>query len=120
MIVQEMIAYVRQFIEAHDPIATKLGTRFPFRCLAGHCYRIYRRAQRIQVRSILPGLLRPLDDHGPESINKAAREIPAGRPGSEAEIVKALFYLREADFCTGELLHVTGGEHLLAGARRYR
>jgi uncharacterized protein len=48
MIVQEVIAYVRQFIEAHDPIATKLATRFPFRRLADHCYRTYRWAQRIQ------------------------------------------------------------------------
>jgi hypothetical protein len=48
MIVQKMITYVRQFIEAHDPIATKLATRFPFRRLADHCYRTYRWAQRIQ------------------------------------------------------------------------
>ena len=49
MFVQEMIAHVRQFIEIHDPIATKLATRFPFRRLADHCYRTYRWAQRIQA-----------------------------------------------------------------------
>jgi uncharacterized protein len=48
MISQEAITYIRQFIEAHDPIATKLTTRFPFRRLADHCYRTYRWAQRIQ------------------------------------------------------------------------
>jgi pteridine reductase len=77
-------------------------------------------APHIQVNAILPGLILPLAGHGPEGINRAAREIPAGRPGSEAEIVKALLYLLEADFVTGELLHVTGGEHLLAGSNRHR
>jgi uncharacterized protein len=44
---QEMIDYIRDFIEKQDAIATKLKTRFPFRKLAGHCYRSYRWAQRI-------------------------------------------------------------------------
>ena len=47
---EKMIAYVRQFIEEHDPIATKLARRFPFRHLADHCTRTYRWAQRIQER----------------------------------------------------------------------
>lgn len=75
-------------------------------------------APDIQVNAILPGLILPLAGHGPEGLNEAARAIPAGRPGSEAEIVKALLYLLEADFISGELLHVTGGEHLLAGGSR--
>ena len=65
-------------------------------------------APNVHVNAILPGLMLPLAGHGSEGINKAAREIPAGRPGSEAEIVKALLYLLEADFVTGELLYVTG------------
>jgi pteridine reductase len=77
-------------------------------------------APRIQVNAILPGLILPLAGHGPEGLEAAARDIPARRPGSAVEIVKALLYLLEADFVTGELLHVTGGEHLLAGAERYR
>jgi pteridine reductase len=76
-------------------------------------------APDIQVNAILPGLILPLAGHGPEGLNEAARAIPAGRPGSEAEIVRALLYLLEAEFVTGELLHVTGGEHLLAGGSRY-
>jgi uncharacterized protein len=50
MTVEEMIAYVRQFIEEHDPIATKLAKRFPFRRLFDHCTRTLRWAQRIQER----------------------------------------------------------------------
>jgi uncharacterized protein len=44
---QEMIKYVFEFIEKRDSTATKLKTRFPFRRLAGHCYRSYRWARRI-------------------------------------------------------------------------
>jgi pteridine reductase len=69
----------------------------------------------IQVNAILPGLILPLAGHGPEGITREAQRIPARRTGSAAEIVKALLYLLDADFVTGELLHVTGGEHLLAG-----
>jgi uncharacterized protein len=50
MSVEEMTAYVRQFIEDNDPIATKLARRFPFRRLADHCTRTWRCAQRIQER----------------------------------------------------------------------
>ena len=46
---EQMWAYVRAFIEEHDPIATKLSTRFPFRRLADHCYRTYRWAQRLHA-----------------------------------------------------------------------
>jgi uncharacterized protein len=42
-----MLDFVRDFIESHDPIATKLKRRFPFRRLADHCFRCYRWAQRI-------------------------------------------------------------------------
>jgi NAD(P)-dependent dehydrogenase (short-subunit alcohol dehydrogenase family) len=70
---------------------------------------------KIQVNAILPGLILPLAGHGPEGITREAAKIPARRTGSAAEIAKALLYLLDADFVTGELLHVTGGEHLLAG-----
>ena len=47
MVDQDMLEFVRGFIESHDPIATKLKRRYPFRHLADHCYRCYRWAERI-------------------------------------------------------------------------
>ena len=47
MVNQAMLDYVRDFIESHDPVATKLKRRFPFRRLADHCFRCFRWAQRI-------------------------------------------------------------------------
>ena len=39
-------------------------------------------------------------------------EIPLGRAGSPDDVVRAVIYLLTSDFVTGELLYVTGGEHL--------
>jgi pteridine reductase len=75
-------------------------------------------APNIQVNAIAPGLILPPPGQGPEYMEQKALLIPAQRTGSAAEIVRALLYLLDADFVTGELIYVTGGEHLLAGRQR--
>jgi pteridine reductase len=72
-------------------------------------------APNIQVNAIAPGMILPPPGAGPDFFEQHAAEIPAQRPGSPAEIVKTLLYLLDADFVTGELIYVTGGEHLLSG-----
>jgi pteridine reductase len=72
-------------------------------------------APNIQVNAIAPGMILPPPGQGLEFFEQHASEIPAQRPGSPAEIVKTLLYLLDTDFVTGELVYVTGGEHLLAG-----
>jgi len=47
MVDEKMLEFVRGFIESHDPVATKLERRFPFRRLADHCFRCCRWAERI-------------------------------------------------------------------------
>ena len=74
-------------------------------------------APNIQVNAIAPGLILPPPGHGPEYVERYASRVPARRSGAPADIVHALLYLIEADFVTGELLYVTGGEHLLAGGQ---
>jgi NAD(P)-dependent dehydrogenase (short-subunit alcohol dehydrogenase family) len=37
---------------------------------------------------------------------------PLGRWGGELEIAKAVFFLLESDFVTGETIRVDGGRHL--------
>lgn len=49
MVDDNMLSFVREFIDSHDPIGTKLGRRFPFRRLYDHCYRCYRWAQRLNA-----------------------------------------------------------------------
>jgi len=47
---QERISeLVKEYIESHDPIGTKLGARFPFRRLYGHCVRCATWARRLAV-----------------------------------------------------------------------
>jgi pteridine reductase len=72
-------------------------------------------APNIQVNAIAPGLILPPPGRGPEYLQVRAPKIPLQRTGTAAEIAKALLYLLDSDFVTGELLYVTGGEHILAG-----
>jgi len=72
-------------------------------------------APHIQVNAIAPGLILPPPGKGPEYLEQNAPKIPARRVGSADEIVQALLFLLGSDFVTGELIYVTGGEHLLAG-----
>jgi pteridine reductase len=72
-------------------------------------------APRIQVNAIAPGLILPPPGQGPEYLDKYAPQIPLQRTGSADEIAQALLFLLRSDFVTGELLYITGGEHLLAG-----
>jgi pteridine reductase len=72
-------------------------------------------APQIQVNAIAPGLILPPPGQGPEYLDRYAPLIPLQRTGSADEIAQALLFLLRSDFVTGELLYVTGGEHLLAG-----
>jgi pteridine reductase len=69
-------------------------------------------APEIQVNAIAPGLILPPPGANEAFATRKAAELPLGRSGSPAEIVKAVLYLLDSDFVTGELLYVTGGEHL--------
>ena len=69
-------------------------------------------APAIRVNAIAPGLILPPPGAGPEFVERAAAAIPMERWGSADGIVKAVRYLLDSDFVTGDLLYVTGGEHL--------
>lgn len=69
-------------------------------------------APRIRVNAIHPGaILAPPDADGDHDL-RARETIPLQQTGSPADIVRAVRYLLRSPFVTGELLHVTGGEHL--------
>jgi pteridine reductase len=69
-------------------------------------------APNIQVNAIAPGAILPPPDEDQAYLDRLAQSIPARRVGTPAEVSKALLFLLEADFVTGELVFVTGGEHL--------
>ena len=65
----------------------------------------------VRVNAIAPGAILPPPDDG-EYFARLAAKIPLKRTGSPEEIVKAVLFLLGADFVTGEIVFVTGGEHL--------
>jgi pteridine reductase len=69
-------------------------------------------APRIQVNAIAPGLILPPPGQDQAYLQSKAKQVPAQRVGSPQEIANALIFLLRSDFVTGDLIFVTGGEHL--------
>lgn len=68
-------------------------------------------APRIRVNAVAPGALLPASHGMDEGLELAARN-PLRKAGGIAPVVHAVEYLMSAEFVTGEILHVTGGEQL--------
>jgi len=66
----------------------------------------------IRVNAVAPGVIRtPM--HAPEIVELLAAFHPMNKLGEVEDIVRAVLYLEDAAFSTGEILHVDGG--LIAG-----
>ncbi|WP_213233984.1 SDR family NAD(P)-dependent oxidoreductase [Caballeronia sp. NK8] len=66
----------------------------------------------IRVNAVAPGVIRtPM--HDPSMVEKLAAFHPMNKLGEVEDIVRAVLYLEDAAFSTGEILHVDGG--LIAG-----
>lgn len=75
-------------------------------------------APRVRVNGIAPGFILPPED-APESYREAEALRLTRATGAPLEILKALDYLLQADFVTGEILTIDGGRRWirpLAGA----
>jgi NAD(P)-dependent dehydrogenase (short-subunit alcohol dehydrogenase family) len=67
---------------------------------------------QILVNAIAPGpILAPPDTTADEHA-AVEKSTPLGRWGGEQEIIKAVAFLLESDFVTGETLRVDGGRHV--------
>lgn len=67
---------------------------------------------RIRVNAIAPGVVMLPDGWNPESADHLSSTTPLRRHGTPADVVKALLYLLDADFVTGEVLMVDGGRRV--------
>lgn len=67
---------------------------------------------RILVNAVAPGPILAPADVGGDEIAAVEQATPLGRWGGEQEIVKAVLFLIETDFVTGEVIRVDGGRHL--------
>ena len=69
-------------------------------------------APEIRVNAIAPGAILPPAGASRDYMQRLAEQVPLRRSGSVDDITSAVLYLLRADFVTGEVLCVTGGEHL--------
>jgi NAD(P)-dependent dehydrogenase (short-subunit alcohol dehydrogenase family) len=73
----------------------------------------------VRVNAVSPGIIKtPM--HPPEAHQALAALHPLGRMGEVSDVVDAVLYLDGAEFVTGEVLHVDGGQaaghHMVQGA----
>jgi NAD(P)-dependent dehydrogenase (short-subunit alcohol dehydrogenase family) len=72
----------------------------------------------IRVNAVAPGPiwtpLQPSHGQPPEKLNQFGSDTPLGRPGQPVEVAPAYVFFAspESSYITGELLGVTGGNHL--------
>lgn len=69
-------------------------------------------APTVQVNAIAPGAVLPPPGEGEDYMQRLATKIPLQHAGSPQDVAEALLYLVRSDFVTGQVLFVTGGQHL--------
>jgi NAD(P)-dependent dehydrogenase (short-subunit alcohol dehydrogenase family) len=69
-------------------------------------------APDILVNGIAPGPMVPPPSLGRKEVQSVMKSTPLRRWGGAGEIAKAVMFLAETDFVTGEILRVDGGRHL--------
>jgi NAD(P)-dependent dehydrogenase (short-subunit alcohol dehydrogenase family) len=69
-------------------------------------------APDVLVNAVAPGPILPPPGLTPEEDAAVRRATPLGRWGGAEEIAKAVLFLVETDFITGESIRVDGGRHL--------
>ena len=69
-------------------------------------------ADQILVNAIAPGPILAPPDLSQEESDAVVKSTPLGRWGGEDEIAKAVMFLIESDFVTGETIRVDGGRHV--------
>ena len=69
-------------------------------------------APGIRVNAVAPGAILPPPGKGQAHIERLLPGIPLGRIGKPDDVVRAVQYLLEADFVTGQILDVSGGAYL--------
>ncbi len=69
-------------------------------------------APEIRVNAVAPGLILPPESQGKDYLDRLAKNIPLKRKGEPTDIAKAVQFLLENTYITGQTIFVDGGEHL--------
>lgn len=80
-----------------------------------HLTRVMARAlaPEVRVNAIAPGYVLPPEHHSEAEIERTRRQIPLGRVGAPEDVAGAVRFLARADYVTGEVIVVDGGEGLV-------
>ena len=70
-------------------------------------------APGLTVNAVAPGLILPPPGQDEAYLERLARDLPLKRHGEADDVVRAVLFLLESDFVTGQVLFVDGGRHLL-------
>lgn len=107
-------------IQAYQPSPTLLDYAMTKAAIANFTHGLAQQLgpKGIRVNGVAPGPvwtpLQPSDGQPPEKIPKFGEQTVYGRPGQPAEVAPAFVFLasQESSFITGEIIGVTGGQHL--------
>ncbi|MBW7884822.1 MAG: SDR family oxidoreductase [Caldilineaceae bacterium] len=69
-------------------------------------------APAVRVNAVAPGPVLPPPDYSEAQKAAIAKRTLLDRWGTPEDVERAVRYLIEADYVTGEVLHVDGGEHI--------
>lgn len=75
-------------------------------------------APKVRVNAVAPGLILPPPDYTAPKIERAAQRTLLKRWGNPEDVTRAVLYLVAADYVTGEVMVIDGGE-LLGRAKLY-
>lgn len=70
-------------------------------------------APNIRVNGIAPGLILPPEGKDERYLLNLAQNIPLKTIGNLEEILKAVQFILDSQFFTGQILYIDGGEHLV-------
>jgi pteridine reductase len=66
----------------------------------------------VRVNAVAPGVVLLPDGWSEEDAEHLRSTTPLARLGSPEDVAKAVLYLLEADYVTGEVIRVDGGRHV--------
>ena len=69
-------------------------------------------APAVRVNAVAPGPVLPPPHYTPEQVERSARRTLLGRWGTPEDVAEAVLFLIQADYITGEVIVVDGGQRL--------
>ena len=69
-------------------------------------------APNIRVNAIAPGIILPPAGKTEEYLKNIIKKVPLKKRGETEDIIKALEFLLNNEYITGQIIYVSGGQHL--------